>query len=126
MDALGARRWVIADGYLPEWSQGPAPEFTSHEAACILNAGAVPASVLLTVFFEEREPVAYALTVPARRTLHQRLGDLSDPEPIPAGLGYSYVVAADVPVVVQHTRLDSRQAANAVTSTIAYPAQEDA
>jgi len=38
--AVGARRWVIADGYLPAWSQGPAPEFTSHEAACILNAGA--------------------------------------------------------------------------------------
>ena len=76
----------------------------------------------LTVFFEDRDPVEYALTVPPRRTLHQRLGDLTDPEPIPPGLGYSYVVEADVPVVVQHTRLDSRQAANAVTSTIAYPA----
>jgi len=128
MTAVGARRWVIADGYLPEWSQGPEPEFTSHEAACILNAGAEPAAVRLTVFFEGRDPVEYALRVPARRTLHQRLGDLRDPEPIPPGLGYSYVVDADVPVVVQHTRLDSRRAANALTSTIAYPAppQEDA
>jgi hypothetical protein len=116
---------VIADGYIPEWSQGPAPEFTSHEAACILNTGAAPASVRLTVFFEDREPVEYALTVPARRTLHQRLGDLREPQPIPLGLGYSYVVDADVPVVVQHTRLDSRQAANAVTSMIAYPAAEE-
>jgi hypothetical protein len=123
--AIGARRWVIADGYIPEWSQGPAPEFTSHEAACILNAGGNPASVRLIVFFEDREPVEYAFVVEARRTLHQRLGDLRDPEPIPPGLGYSYVVEADVPVVVQHTRLDSRQAANAVTSTIAYPAREE-
>jgi hypothetical protein len=124
---IGARRWVVADGYLPEWSQGPAPEFTSHEAACILNAGAQPARVRLTVFFEDRDPVEYELRVAPRRTLHQRLGELRDPAPIPAGLGYSYVVEADVPVVVQHTRLDSRQAANAVTSTIAYPApQEDA
>ena len=128
MLGVGARRWVIADGYIPEWSQGPAPEFTSHEAACILNAGIEPASVRLTVFFEDRDPVEYALTVAPRRTLHQRLGDLRDPEPFPAGLGYSYVVDADVPVVVQHTRLDSRRAANALTSTIAYPApeQEDA
>lgn len=126
MLTVGARRWVIADGYIPEWSQGPAPEFTSHEAACILNTGALPANVRLTVFFEDRDPVEYALSVPPRRTLHQRLGDLTEPERIPSGLGYSYVVDADVPVVVQHTRLDSRQAANAVTSTIAYPApQED-
>jgi hypothetical protein len=116
---------VIADGYLPEWSQGPAPEFSSHEAACILNTGADPANVRLTVFFEERDPVEYTLLVSPRRTLHQRLGDLRDPEPIPTGLGYSYVVEADVPVVVQHTRLDSRQAANALTSTIAYPAREE-
>jgi hypothetical protein len=116
---------VVADGYIPEWSQGPAPEFTSHEAACILNAGADPANVRLTVFFEDREPVEYALLVPARRTLHQRLEDLSEPEPIPPGRGYSYVVDADVPVVVGHTRLDSRQAANALISTIAYPVREE-
>jgi hypothetical protein len=124
--AVGARRWVIADGYIPEWSQGPAPEFTSHEAACILNAGPHPAKVRLTVFFEDRDPVEYTLTVPACRTLHQRLEDLTEPEPIPTGLGYSYVVDADVPVVVGHTRLDSRQTANALISTIAYPAEEDA
>ncbi len=125
MFAIGARRWVIADGYLPEWSQGPAPEFTSHEAACILNAGEAAANVRLTVFFEEREPVEYVLRVAAGRTLHQRLGELRDPEPIPSGVGYSYVVDADVPVVVQHTRLDSRQAANGLTSTIAYPVREE-
>ena len=116
---------MIADGYIPEWSQGPAPEFTSHDAACILNAGPAPARVRLTVYFEDRDPVEYALAVESRRTLHQRLGDLRDPEPIPPGRGYSYVVEADVPVVVQHTRLDSRQAANALASTIAYPAPEE-
>jgi hypothetical protein len=116
---------VVADGYIPEWSQGPAPEFTSHEAACILNAGPDPANVRLIVFFEDREPVEYALLVPARRTLHQRLEDLSEPEPIPPGRGYSYVVDADVPVVVGHTRLDSRQVANALISTIAYPVREE-
>jgi hypothetical protein len=122
---LGARRWVVADGYLPEWGSGPRPELASHEAACILNPGEQPASLRLTVFFEQREPVQYRLSVAARRTLHQRLGDLRDPEPIPPGLGYAYLVESDVPVVVGHTRLDSRQAANALISTIAFPVQED-
>ena len=116
---------MVADGYIPAWSQGPAPEFTSHDAACILNAGPDPADIRLTVFFEDRDPVEYALTVPGRRTLHQRLGELSDPEPIPPGVGYAYLVESNVPVVVQHTRLDSRQAANALVSTIAYPATEE-
>src|SRR5579871_890553 len=90
--AVGGRRWVVADGYIPAWSQGPAPEFTSHDAACILNAGPDAADIRLTVFFEDRDPVEYALTVPGRRTLHQRLGELSDPEPIPPGVGYAYLI----------------------------------
>jgi hypothetical protein len=32
------------------------------------------------------------------------------------------VIESDLPVVVQHTRLDSRQAENALLSTIAYAA----
>jgi hypothetical protein len=32
------------------------------------------------------------------------------------------VIESDRPIVVQHTRLDSRQAANALFSTIAFPA----
>jgi hypothetical protein len=31
------------------------------------------------------------------------------------------VIRSDVPIVVQHTRLDSRQAENALLTTVAYP-----
>lgn len=31
------------------------------------------------------------------------------------------VIESDVPIVVQHSRLDSRQSANALLSTIAFP-----
>jgi hypothetical protein len=31
------------------------------------------------------------------------------------------VIRSDAPIVVQHTRLDSRQAENALLTTIAYP-----
>lgn len=77
----------------------------------------------ITIYFSDREPVGpYHVTVPARRTLHLRFNDLNDPEPIPLGTDYASVIQSDVPIVVQHTRLDSRQAENALLSTIAYAA----
>ena len=95
----------------------------SHETVCILNAGGVSASIALTVFFEDRDPAGpYRLEVPARRTLHLRFNELDDPEPIPRDTNYASVLDSEVPVVVQHTRLDSRQPANALLSTIAFSA----
>lgn len=120
MTSMGKKRWIIADGYIPEGSHGPAPQLISHEAACILNTGDEDASVQITVYFADREPVGpYHLKVPARRTLHMRFNDLKDPE-IPPDTDFSSVIISDRPVVVQHTRLDSRQNANALISTIAY------
>ena len=60
--------------------------------------------------------------MPARRTKHLRFNDLTLPEPIPRGTDYSTVIESDVPIVVQHTRLDSRQADTALLSTIAFSA----
>ena len=121
--AIGRRLWAIAEGYIPGWSHGPEPEMTSHETVCILNAGDVPAHVSITVFFSDREPAGpYRLVVEARRTRHVRFNELTDPEPIPVATPFASTIASDVPVVVQHTRLDSRQAENALLSTIAFPA----
>ena len=73
------------------------------------------------MFFKDREPAGpYQVTVPARRTLHVRFNDLTDPEPIPRGTDYASLIESDEPIVVQHTRLDSRQAEEALLSTIAY------
>ena len=120
-DPMGKRRWAIAEGYIPSWSNGPEPQFTSHETACLLNTGDEDAQVTITAYFSDREPAGpYRVTVPARRTLHVRFNDLTDPEPIPLDTDYASVIESDVPVVVQHTRLDSRQAENALLSTIAY------
>lgn len=120
-DAPGALRWVIAEGWIPGWSNGPEPELLSHETACILNAGDVDAQLTITLFFTDRDPLGpYELTVPARRTRHQRFNDLRDPEPIPHATAYASVIESDVPIVVQHSRLDSRQAANALMTTVAY------
>jgi hypothetical protein len=122
-EPLGRRRWVIAEGYIPAASHGPEPQMTSHETACLLNAGDRDAQVMITVFFADREPVGpYRVTVPARRTKHVRFNQLDEPEPLPEDTDYASVIESDVPIVVQHTRLDSRQAALALISTIAYAA----
>ncbi len=118
---MGRRLWAIAEGYIPGWSNGPEPQFTSHETACLLNASDQDAHVEITIFFADREPVGpYRLLVPARRTKHIRFNDLTDPAPVPTDTDFASVIESDVPIVVQHTRLDSRQAENALLSTIAY------
>jgi hypothetical protein len=118
---IGRRTWAIAEGYIPGSSTGPEPRMTSHETVCILNAGDEDAHVRITIYFSDREPAGpYRFVVPARRTRHLRFNDLRDPEVIPRDTDYASVIESDVPVVVQHTRLDSRQAENALLSTIAY------
>lgn len=121
MKAFGRKIWIIAEGYIPSYGTGPEPEFTSHETACILNTSNRKAQVEITVFFTDKDPVGpYRITIEAQRTRHLRFNELEDPEQIPRDTDYASVIESDVPVVVQHTRLDSRQAENALLSTIAY------
>jgi hypothetical protein len=120
--AIGSKEWVIAEGYIPPESQGPQPQMTSHETVCMLNTSDQDAKVQITIYYSDREPVGpYEVTVAAQRTRHLRFNDLRDPETIPRATDFSSVIRSDVPIVVQHTRLDSRQNANALLSTIAYP-----
>jgi hypothetical protein len=118
---IGQRRWAIAEGYIPGWSHGPAPQLISHETVCLLNATDDEAQVEITVFFSDREPVGpYRISVPPRRTRHVRFNDLSDPKPIPRDTDFASLIESSVPIVVQHTRLDSRQVELALMSTLAY------
>jgi hypothetical protein len=121
---VGRTRWAIAEGFLPERIHDRGRELQSHEAACLLNAGEADAHVALTIYFTDREPAGpYRVTVPARRTLHLRFDDLREPEPIPRATDYASVIESDVPIVVQHTRLDARHADTALLSTVAFAAE---
>ena len=121
MDAMGRRRWAIPEGYIPSESKSSERALVSHETACILNAGDRDAKVAITIYFADRQPVGpYEVSVGARRTLHLRFNDLSDPQPIPRDTDYASVFESDVPIIVQHTRLDSRRAELALLSTVAY------
>ena len=121
MSALGQRTWTVSEGYIP--SRGLDSEaLKSHETLCVLNAGDDDAELEITLYFGDREPLGpYRRTVPARRTAHIRTNDLEDPE-VPRDTDYATVVQSSVPVVVQHTRLDSRRESFALLSTLAFPA----
>ena len=123
MQAHGCTVWAIPEGYIPSRSVSDTHDLVSHEAACFLNTGENDADVAITLFFRDREPVGpYRVKVPARRTLHLRFNDLTDPAPVPRDTSYASLIESNVPLMVQHTRLDSRQPGMALLSTIAYPA----
>ena len=121
MHGIGATTWVIPEGHIPESSTGPPPQMTSHGTMSILNTNDEPARIEVEIYFSDREPVGpYRLEVHPRRTLHARFNELVDPAPLPRGTDFASVIRSDRPVVVQHTRLDSRQAENALMTTMAY------
>jgi len=120
---IGKKVWAIPEGYIPTYSHTTGRELVSHEAACILNASNKEAHIKITLFFSDKDPIGpYLITVPPRRTKHIRFNDLKDPQPIPKGVDYASLIESDVEIIVQHTRLDSRQAENALMTTIAYAA----
>jgi hypothetical protein len=120
--APGHRRWYIPDCYLPEDSSDKGA-FVSHESCCILNAGSDDARCRLTLYFEDRDPVRdIGVTVGAERCWHVRFDRLEEiagaaiPRDVPYGLG----IESDRPVVVQHSRLDSRLGNIAYMTVMGY------
>jgi hypothetical protein len=119
-EAAGRRRWYVPDAYLPgDSSHG----VESHESACVLNTGSQPAVVSLTFFFEDRDPIGPVdITIGPRRTRHVRLTDptqLSGVE-LPRDVPFAYAAESDVPIVLQHSRLDTSTGAYTLATTMAY------
>ena len=122
---IGKKIWAIAEGYIPSKSTGPELQMTSHETACILNTTEEEARIELHIYFADKNPVGpYHIQVLPKRTKHVRFNDLTDPVPVPRDIDYASVFISNVPVVIQHTRLDSRQAENAILTTIAFAGNE--
>ena len=119
---IGRLQWAIPEGFIPSESMPDAGRpLLSHEAACILNAGDTDAQIEIMLYFVDRDPVGpYRLTIAARRTFHQRFNELRDPAPVPLDTDYASVITSNVPIVVQHTRLDSRQEQFALMTTVAF------
>jgi hypothetical protein len=121
LDLKGGRlRWYVPDAFLPaESSHG----VVSHESACLLNASEREARLTFTFFFQDREPIGpVELKLEARRTRHIRLNDSSalGGLELPLGVPFAYSLESDVPVVLQHSRLDTSAGAYTLFTTIAY------
>lgn len=116
----GSTLWMIPDGYIPPVSSG---DLESHESICVLNCNAAAAQLSLTIYYEDRPPLEnIAVIVEGKRTKHIRTSTLSkDGRRIPAGVPYAIEVESDLPIIVQYSRLDSTQPANALMSTMGYP-----
>lgn len=119
MSPVGERLWIIPDAYLPRGGSG----LDSHEAICVLNVGTATAQLILTAYFADRAPQrSTVIEVPGERDLHLRLdrpreiGGLVIPQETPYGL----CVESDQPVVVQHSRMDTRLGGMALFTTLGY------
>ena len=114
----GARVWIIPDGYLPRGGQG----IDSHEAICVMNTGGEIAHIVVTAYYADRPPQrGDAVAVPAERDVHLHLDapaeiGLAIPQETPYGLR----VESDRPVVVQHSRMDTRLGGMALFTTMGF------
>ena len=117
----GKQQWALPDLYWPAADNGC--DYVSHEAICVLNTSGLTADIRLTLFYEDREPINISgLSCPPMRTNHIRMDKLRDSRgnPLPRGVGYSAVLCATAPVIVQYTRVDTTQPALALMTTMAY------
>lgn len=116
----GKKVWTIADGFMSSTEKG---NYVSHEAVCVLNTSEKDATVKLTIFFEDREPLTgFSAVCPSMRTNHIRLDKITNDkgEKIPKDLSYAILVESDTEIVVQHSRMDVSQAEMTLMTTIAY------
>ena len=86
----------------------------SRESCCILNLSKADVRCRLTLYFPDAEPVrGIEVTVGAERYRHVRF-DRADElagARVPRGVPDDLAIESDCNVVVQHSRLDSRERA---------------
>ncbi|GAB6057407.1 sensory rhodopsin transducer [Desulfonatronum parangueonense] len=121
MEEIGKKIWVIAEGFIPADDETKDDKFISHETACILNPNKEEAEIEITVYFTDKDPIGpYKIRLAGERTNHLRFNDLTEPARIPRDTDFSSIIRSNLPIVVQHTRLDSRRPDIALLSTLAF------
>ena len=108
----GKTEWYIVDGYRPSPQPDHSAVYEGHESVMVLNPNGSDAHLLISIYFEDREPVEnIPYTVPAKRIrcfkTHESevLGGLK----LGVGVQYSMQIKSDVGVIVQYGRLDVQQ-----------------
>lgn len=120
MTKTGKNCWLIADGYMSDTKNG---DYVSHEAVCVLNLNENDATINITVYFEDREPLkGFIAECKSNRTNHIRLDKIKNDEgvSIPHNVPYALLIESDIPIVCQHSRMDVSQAEMTLMTTMAY------
>ncbi len=115
----GKKQWVYPDLELPPSGDFP---LKGHESLIILNMNDSDASIIITLYFTDKEPISLpALTVKARRVRCLRLDKEEEIGiQLPRETQYALRLNADVPVVAQYGRLDTRQQNMAFYTVMGY------
>jgi hypothetical protein len=122
MESIGHTSWVIPGGRIPAHGTGREPDFTSRDELWMLNTGDQDAEIEATIYYDEFDPVGpFTITIPAQRVRCVRINDLIDPEAVRLETPYAAVIRSTVPIVVQIARYDTRQAAQAMSWSLAHP-----
>ncbi|MCX7795983.1 MAG: sensory rhodopsin transducer [bacterium] len=118
---IGEYIWLIPDAYLPPYGD---PELPSHESTCILNVNKKSARVKFTFYFEDQDPIeSNELEIPPERTLHVRLDKAKEllGVELRTNVPFAIKVESDTRIVVQHSRMDTRQSNLAYMTSMGYP-----
>lgn len=116
----GKNVWYVPDGYITSKSVG---EYLSHETISVINDNNQDANIKITLFFEDQEPLAnFMVTCPAYRGNHIRLDKIKNQDGIliPRDTCYALKIESNVPIICQHSRLNTCQSEYTLMSTIAY------
>ena len=115
----GKKQWVYPDLELPPPGDFP---LKGHESLIVLNMNDSDASIIITLYFTDKEPVSLpALTVKACRVRCLRLDKEEEIGiQLPRETQYALRLNADVPVVAQYGRLDTRQQNMAFYTVMGY------
>ena len=119
----GKKEWYIIDGYRPSPTPDPCAEYVGHESVMILNTNEVDAHILISIYFEDRDPVEnIPMTVPAKRIRAFKTDDCEALCGLRLGVGvqYSMALKSDVGVHVQYGRLDVQQPNMAYMALMAH------
>lgn len=117
----GKKQWYIIDGYRPSPEPDPKADYSGHESVMILNTNDVDAHLLISFYFEHKEPVEnipYLVPAKRMRTFKTHEADVLGFE---VGIyeQYSMEIKSDVGVHVQYGRLDVQQSNMAYMAFIA-------
>jgi hypothetical protein len=118
-EAVGKTIWVFPDAELPPPGTS---DLKGHESLIILNMNRSPVSILIKLYFPDKEPVElHTLFIEAERVRCIRMDNEHEVGfKIPTETQYAMVVEADKPVVAQYGRLDSRQSNLAFYTTMGF------